>query len=61
MDKKSLQEYSVNPSVPHGFIHGSTLLLLYINYLPDVINNIDIYANDNTVYPKCDEASCLWH
>ena len=35
--------------------------LLYINYLPDdVICNIDIYADDATLYSKCDQASELW-
>ena len=62
MDGKSSQEYSVNPGVPHGSILGPTLLLLYIKYLPDdVICNIDIYANNISVYSKCDEASCLWN
>ena len=62
MDRKSSQEYSVNPGVPHGPILGATLLLLFLNYLPDdVICNIAIYANDTTVYSKCDETSCLWH
>ena len=50
---ESLQEYSVNA--------GPTLFLLYINDLPDdVICNIAIYADDTTVYSKCDQASDLW-
>ena len=38
-----------------------TLFLLYINYLPDnVICDIAIYADDTTLYSKCDRASDLW-
>ena len=40
---------------------GPTLFLLYINDLPnDVICNIFIYADDITLYSKCDQASDLW-
>ena len=39
-------------------ILGLTLYLLYINDLPDdVICNIAIYADDTTLYSKCDQAS----
>ena len=39
----------------------STLFLLYINDLPDdVICNIAIYADDTTLYSKCNQASDLW-
>ena len=57
LDGKSSQEYPVNAGVPQGFI----LFLLYINDLPDdaVCNNA-IYADDTTLYSKCDEASDLW-
>ena len=56
---KSSQEYPVNAGVPHGSI--LTLFLLYINDLPDaVICNIAIYADDTTLYSKCDQASDLW-
>ena len=42
-------------------VFWSTLFLLYINYLPDdVICNIAVYADDTTLYPKCDQASVLW-
>ena len=42
-------------------ILGSTLFLLYINDLPDdVICNIAIYADDTTLYSKCDQPSDLW-
>ena len=42
-------------------ILGSTLFLLYTDDLPDdVICNIAIYADDTTLYSKCDQASDLW-
>ena len=51
LDGKSSQEYSVNAGVPEGFI----------NDLPDdVICDIAIYADDATLYSKCDQASDLW-
>ena len=44
-----------------GPILGLTLFLLYINDLPDdVICNISLYADDATLYSKCDKASDLW-
>ena len=60
LDGKSSQEYPVNASVPHKSILGPTLFLLYINGLPDnVICNIAIYADDTTLYSKCNQASDL--
>ena len=52
---------SVNAGVPQGSVLGPTLSALYINDIPDeVICDITIYADDPTLYSKCDQASDLW-
>ena len=62
LDGKSSHKYPVNAEVPQGSIRGPTLFLLYINDLPDdIICNIAIYANDTTLYSKCDQVTDdLW-
>ena len=60
LDENTSQEYPVNVGVLQGSILGSALLL-YINDLTDyVICNIASYADDNSLYSKCDQASDLW-
>ena len=61
LDGKSSQEYPANAGLPPGFVLVSTLFLLYINdLLDDVICDIAIYADDTTLYSKCDQPSDLW-
>ena len=55
------QEYPVNTEVLQGSILGTTLFLFYVNDLPDcIICNIAIYADDTTLFTKCNQASDLW-
>ena len=55
---KFSQEYPVNAGIPQGSILGLTLLLIYINDLPDdFICNIATYTDDTTLYSKCDQIS----
>ena len=61
LDGRSSQEYPVNAGVPQSPTLGPTLFLLYISDLPDdVIYDIAIYADDATLYSKCDQTSDLW-
>ena len=61
LDSKSLREYPVNAGVPQGSILGPKSFLLYVNGLPDgVICDIANYADDTTLYSKCDQASDMW-
>ena len=61
LDGKFSQEYPVNAGVPQGYIPGPILFLPYINDLPDdIICGIAVYADDTTLYSKCDQASDLW-
>ena len=58
LDGKFSQEYPVNAGDLQGSIFGPTLFLLYINDLPhDVICDTAIYAEDTTLYSRCDQAS----
>ena len=57
---ESSQEYQVN-AIVQGSVLGPILSLLYINNVSDnVICNIAIYADDTTLYSKCDQTSDLW-
>ena len=60
LDDKSSQEYPVNDEIFQTSILVPTLFLLYINDLPDdVICDIAVYADDTTLYSKCDQAPDL--
>ena len=60
LDGKSSEQYTVAAGIFQCSILVPTLFLLYINdLLVDVICNIFIYADDTTLYFKCDWASDL--
>ena len=53
LDGQSLQEHSVNAGVLQSSTFGTTLVLLYINDLPDDVTcNIAIHADNSTLYCK---------
>ena len=56
LDEKSSQEYPVNDArVLQGSILDPTLFLLYISDPPhEVICNIALYADNTSLYSKCD-------
>ena len=59
LDGKPAQEYPINAGVPPQ--ESSLGFLLNINDLPDdAICNIAIYADDATIFSKCDRESDLW-
>ena len=61
LNRKFSQVYPVNVGVLQCSNLGPALFLLCINDLPnDVICNIAIYADNTTLYPKCDQASDVW-
>ena len=61
LDGNSSEEYLVNVGALQGSILGPRFFLLCINHLPDdVICDIANYADDTTLYCKCDQASDLW-
>ena len=55
---KSSQEYLVNARVPQGSILCPIFFLLYINDPTDIVACIiAIYADDTSLYSKCDQIS----
>ena len=61
IDGNCSQEYPVNAELPRDSILGPTFFLLYNNDFPDdVICNTAVYADDTTLYSKCDQPFDLW-
>ena len=58
--KRSMYSVRSHKSWENASFLVPTLFLLYINDLDDVICDIAIYADDTTLYLKCDQTSYLW-
>ena len=58
LDGKSSQEYSVNAEVHQSSISYFSYYTLITLLM--MICNIAIYADDTTLYSKCEQASDLW-
>ena len=55
MDGKSSQKYAINAGVPQGSIFGPT----FFHYPTFFHFNIAIYADDTTLFSKCNRESDL--
>ena len=60
LDGKYSQEYPANAGVFQGSILGPTFSLLYIHDLHEIVCNIAVYADDITLYSKCNQVPDLW-
>ena len=61
LDGKSSHQYTVKAGVSQESILGPILFLQQINdFSDDTICIIGIYADDITLYSKCDQAFDLW-
>ena len=56
----SSEEYLVNVGALQGSFLGPRFFLLFILLFINVICDIANYADDTTLYCKCDQASDLW-
>ena len=55
-----MENYKLMEGYPQGSIHGPALFLLYINDLPDdIICNNAVYADNTTLYSRCNQAPDL--
>ena len=55
LEEKYSQEYHANAEFLQGSILAPKLFLLYTNDLPDdAICNVAVYADDSTLYSKCE-------